>query len=212
VIAHLLAFIGVSLVVICTPGPDTALTVRNAMVGGRRCGAGTAAGVALGQTFWTVATAVGIAGLIHAWEPAFLALKYSGAAYLVFLGGQSLLSARRGGGHMAADKTAPRHTLTATRALRQGVISDLANPKMAAFFMSLLPQFAPEGGGALAAMLGLGLLFCAMTFSWLVLYSVVIDKAAALWRRSALRRTLDALTGGILVAFGARLAVSSRLH
>ena len=79
--------------VICVPGPDTALTVRNALAGGRRCGVATAAGVATGQVVWTLATGVGVAELLQASEPAFLVMKTAGAAYLVFLGLQSLWTA-----------------------------------------------------------------------------------------------------------------------
>ena len=92
---QLLAFLGVSLMVIVLPGPDTALTVRNTLAGGRRCGVATAAGVAAGQAVWTIATSAGIAELIQASEPAFLALKVAGAAYLVALGFQSLWTAVR---------------------------------------------------------------------------------------------------------------------
>jgi hypothetical protein len=92
-VAQLLAFLGVSAVVICVPGPDTALTVRNALAGGRRCGVATAAGVAAGQAVWTLATSVGVAELIRASEPAFLVMKAVGAAYLVALGLQSLWTA-----------------------------------------------------------------------------------------------------------------------
>jgi len=80
---ELLAFLGVSALVICTPGPDTALTVRNSIIGGRRAGVLTAAGIAAGQLVWTVAASVGIAGLLQASQPAFLALKIAGAAYLI---------------------------------------------------------------------------------------------------------------------------------
>jgi threonine/homoserine/homoserine lactone efflux protein len=90
---QLLAFLGVSLMVIVIPGPDTALTVRNALAGGRRAGVATAAGVATGQAVWTIATSFGIAELIQASEPAFLALRVAGAAYLVALGIQSLWKA-----------------------------------------------------------------------------------------------------------------------
>ncbi|MFG1702160.1 LysE family translocator [Nonomuraea sp. M3C6] len=117
---QLAAFVGLSIVVICTPGPDTALTVRNAFSGGRRGGVWTAAGVATGQAAWTVAASLGIAGLIHASEPAFLA------------------------------------------------------------------------------------------FAWLTLYSLVIDKARALFDRSRVRRAMDAVAGTVLIAFGARLALSQR--
>ena len=92
---QLLSFLGVSLLVIIIPGPDTALTVRNALAGGRRCGVATAAGVATGQAVWTVATSFGIAELIQASEPAFLVMKAVGAAYLVALGLHSLWTAVR---------------------------------------------------------------------------------------------------------------------
>ncbi|WP_198679279.1 LysE family translocator [Thermomonospora amylolytica] len=208
-IGHLVAFVGVSLVVICTPGPDTVLTVRNAISGGRRSGVWTAAGVAAGQAVWTVAASLGIAGLIHASEPAFLTLKYAGAAYLVYLGAQSLRAAWRGGEGRTAE-TAAGLRLTPARSLGQGLINDLANPKMAAFFMSLLPQFAPAGDGAFTAMLALGLVFCLLTFAWLAFYSLAIDRARTLLARSRVRRALDALTGGVLIAFGARLALTQR--
>ncbi|WP_395105059.1 LysE family translocator [Actinomadura sp. SCN-SB] len=207
-VTQLLGFIGVSVAVICTPGPDTALTVRNALADGRRGGIWTAAGISLGQCVWTIAASVGIAGLVYASEPAFLALKYLGAAYLIFLGVQSLRSAWRGGEDVP--DTSKSAAGTPLRALSQGLINDLANPKMAAFFMSLLPQFAPSGGGALPVMLALGLVFCLLTFAWLVLYSVVIDKARALIIRAWFRRGMDMVAGGVLVAFGARLALADR--
>src|SRR5918997_6024469 len=94
---ELLAFLGVAVMVIVTPGPDTALTIRNTMAGGRAAGLGTALGVSTGQTIWTLAAAAGIAALLVASEPAFLALKYAGAAYLVFLGIQTLAGALRPG-------------------------------------------------------------------------------------------------------------------
>ena len=86
-----MTFLGVSALVICTPGQDTALTVRNALSGGRASGVATAAGVALGQVAWTVAASVGIAAVLATSEPAFLALRLAGAAYLVFLGAQRYL-------------------------------------------------------------------------------------------------------------------------
>ncbi|SDL93131.1 Threonine/homoserine/homoserine lactone efflux protein [Nonomuraea jiangxiensis] len=183
--------------------------MRNAFSGGQRSGIWTAAGVALGQAVWTVAASLGVAGLVHASAPAFLTLKYAGAAYLCYLGLQSLRSAWRGGGAPHAPEVVQQR-LTAGRSLRQGLINDLANPKMAAFFMSLLPQFAPAGGGAFAAMLGLGLLFCLLTFAWLALYSLAIGRARAWFARAGVRRTLDAVSGCLLIAFGARLAVTDR--
>ena len=92
---ELAAFVGVSVIVIVTPGPDTALTVRNSLLGGRRAGVFTALGVISGQACWTLAASAGIAALLVASEPAFVAVKLAGAAYLVFLGAQALAVALR---------------------------------------------------------------------------------------------------------------------
>jgi threonine/homoserine/homoserine lactone efflux protein len=85
-LAQLAAFLVVAAVVICTPGQDTALTIRNVLAGGRRSGIATAAGVALGQAVWTVAAAVGVVAVLQASQPVFLAVRYAGAVYLVYLG------------------------------------------------------------------------------------------------------------------------------
>ena len=92
--------------------------------------------------------------------------------------------------------------------MRQGFISNLANPKMAAFFLSLLPQFAPASGG-FAALVPLGLVLCLMTFGWLSLYAVVLHRVGPFLQRSRVRRTLDAVTGTVLVALGVRLATQT---
>ena len=90
---ELLAFLGISALVIVTPGQDTALTIRNTLAGGRRAGSFTALGVSTGQAVWTLAASAGVAALLVASEPAFIALKLAGAAYLVFLGAQALVAA-----------------------------------------------------------------------------------------------------------------------
>jgi len=201
------AFVAVSAVVICTPGPDTALTIRNTLAGGRRSGIATAGGVAIGQAIWTLAASAGVVALLSASEPAFRALKLAGAAYLVYLGVQSIvaaLSRRKSGPKLkAGTSTAP------SRALRQGILSNLANPKMAVFFVSLLPQFAPGGSASFLALLALGLLFSSMTLGWLALYAIAVARVRRLLA-GPIRRALDALTGIILVVFGARLAAESR--
>jgi threonine/homoserine/homoserine lactone efflux protein len=202
----LLAFAAIAAVIIVTPGPDTALTIRNTLLGGRTSGIRTALGVVTGQTAWTVATSAGVAALLVASEPAFRAVKLAGAAYLIFLGAQTLLRAVRGVEAMPAPGRRGGGA-----AYRQGLLSNLGNPKMAAFFTSLLPQFAPGGGEAsFAGLLTLGLLFCAMTLLWLSAYAVAVARAGGLLRRTGIRRALDAVTGAVLVAFGLRLATDRR--
>ena len=205
---NLLAFVAVSAVVICTPGQDTALTIRNTLSGGRRSGIATAGGVALGQAVWTIAASAGVVALLSASEPVFQALRLVGAAYLVYLGGHSLLAAIR---RRPADTRRARSAepLGPARALRQGVFSNLGNPKMAVFFASLLPQFAPTGKASFVVLLALGVLFCSLTFAWLTLYSVAIARLGRLLT-GTVRRVLDAVTGVVLVALGLRLGADAR--
>ena len=204
-----LAFIGISILVIVTPGPDTAMTVRNTLIGGRRGGIATALGVAMGQSIWALATSIGIVALLVASELVFNALKFAGAAYLIFLGAQALLEAWRGTAP-AIVVNAPVRRLSPRAAFVQGLLSDLGNPKMAVFFSSLLPQFAPQQGDVFATLVSLGLVFCFMTFAWLTLYAAAIARLGAWLQRSAIRRTLDAAMGTVLIALGLRLAAEQR--
>src|SRR5258708_22331993 len=119
-----LAFLGISILVIATPGPDTALTIRNALLGSRRGGVFTALGVAAGQAVLALATSVGIVALLVASEPVFLAVQLAGAAYLVRLGFQTLWGAPRpsGFGHLAL-ATGPRQRLAPSVPLLPGVLN-----------------------------------------------------------------------------------------
>jgi threonine/homoserine/homoserine lactone efflux protein len=203
--AGLAAFVAVGVVVIVTPGPDTALTIRNSLLGGRRAGVFTALGVSSAQSVWALATSLGLAALLAASEPAFVALRLVGAAYLVWLGLHSLRAAwlRGSRGTVAARDG---RGLPDRVAFRQGMTSNLGNPKMAVFFTSLLPQFA----GSFAGLLALGVLFAALTVVWLSAYAVVVARAGDALRRPAVRRALDAATGLVLVALGLRLATERR--
>jgi threonine/homoserine/homoserine lactone efflux protein len=199
--AELAGFLAVAAVVICTPGQDTALTIRNALVGGRRAGVATALGVALGQVCWTVAAAAGVVAVLRASQPAFTALRVVGAAYLLYLGLQLLVAAwRRREAHQVAGRRTPGG------ALRQGLLSNLANPKMAVFFTSLLPQF----GHSFPSLLGFGLLFSLLTGVWLTAYGIGAARARRVLERDRVRRAVDAVTGTVLVALGLRVAATQR--
>jgi len=175
VVAHLAAFFGVSALVIVTPGQDTALTIRNTVLGGRSGGIGTAFGVCAGQAIWALAASAGLAAVLHAFEPGLQILR------------------RRSAEPVAGRRGTP---------FRQGLPSNLGNPKMVVFFTSLLPQFA----SSFPALLGLGLVFSGMTLTWLTAYAAAVAKAGDLLRRSRVRRAIDAVTGAVLVALGLRLA------
>jgi len=206
VTGHFAAFLGISLVVIVTPGPDTALTIRNTLLGGRKTGVFTALGVATGQAVWTLATSAGVAALLLASERVFVAVKLGGAVYLVLLGAQALRVAFYGEGVTAATPAERARRLRPAAALRQGVVSNLGNPKMAAFFTSLLPQFTPGPTPAFGALLFLGLVFCALTLAWLTGYALAVAKAGDFLRRPSIGRILEGLAGTALIALGVRLA------
>ena len=191
---HLAAFVGISAVVICTPGPDTALIVRNTLFGGRANGVRTAAGIFACNAVWTFAASAGIAALVAASHPLFTALRIGGALYLVWLGVSTLR------GHSGLD-VRPRPG----GGYRQGLLSNLGNPKIAVFFTSLLPQF----GTGFVQLAALGLLFSAMGALWLTGYALAVSRAQRLIVRPRIRRALDALTGTVLVAFGVRLATEA---
>lgn len=202
--ANIGAFLGVAALVIITPGPDTALTIRNALRGGRRGGVLTAAGVSTGQAIWALASCAGVATLLQVFGPVDTGLRWLGAAYLMYLGASSLWRACH---HREADDSS---TISASRSLgttyRQGLLSNLGNPKMAVFFVSLLPQFAGTDPHPFLLLALLGLTFCIMTFAWLSVYSVVVAKVGDVLRRSSVRRALDALTGLALIGLGLRVA------
>jgi len=202
-LASYLAFLGVSVLVICTPGQDTALTIRNTLLGGRRAGVATAVGVAAGQAAWTIATSAGLAVVIAASAPLFFAIKLAGAGYLVYLGARSLISALR---HDEAVRTAAAPSLRSP--LVQGFVSNLSNAKMVAFFISLLPPFAgPHPSFVLLLVLGFN--FCLLTLAWLVGYAFAVERMSLWLRLDGVRRAIDGLLGAVLVGLGLRVGAQA---
>ena len=207
---QLVSFLAVAAVLIVAPGPDMALVARYALLGGRRAALVASIGVSVGLTIWTLAASVGLAALLRQSEPAFVALKIAGAAYLIFLGAQALWGAFRGSG--ARIRLAPAGTsrIAPRLAYRQGVLCNLGNPKIAIFFTSFLPQFARGDEPSFVALLLLALAFTAIGLTWLLLYNLVLAKAAEFLRRPTVRRVVEGITGTALVGFGIRLAGEHR--
>jgi threonine/homoserine/homoserine lactone efflux protein len=201
----LLPFLALAVLLIVIPGPDTAMVTKNAIVGGRRAGVFAAVGVCVGLTIWTAAAALGIAALLRASAVAFFTLKVVGAIYLTWIGIQML----RSRGLTAGEDHSPRVS-SSLRAVRQGVLSDLGNPKIAILFTSLLPQFIHGHGSAFLPLLFMGLTFAALTLAWLAAYALVVGHASGVLRRPAVRKALDRFTGVVLIGFGVRLAFERR--
>ena len=207
--AHLLVFISVAAIVIVVPGPDTAVVTKNVLVHGRRAALGTSLGVSAGLSVWTLAAAVGVASVVRASVLAFTALKLIGALYLVWLGVQALRAARRtesGARPALADKRA----MGALGGFRQGLLSDLANPKIGVFFTSLLPQFVDPRHSVLLPFLALGAVFVLMTVLWLSAYCLIAARAAETLQRPRVKAAMDRVTGIVLIALGSRLALEHR--
>jgi threonine/homoserine/homoserine lactone efflux protein len=213
VITHFLVFVGVSAIVIVIPGPDTVVVTKNLLLHGRRTALASSFGVGCGLSVWTLAAAVGIASLLKASAVAFTVLKFGGAAYLIWIGVQAFRTA----GHpidaaSVAGGASPRQqpALGGRAGFRQGMLSDLANPKIGIFFTSLLPQFVDAGRPVLLPSLILGGVFVAMTIVWLAFYCVLAARLIDTITRPSVRAVMDRVTGTVLIALGLRLAAEHR--
>ena len=207
--AHVLLFIGVAAIVIVVPGPDTAVVTKNVLVHGRRVAFGTSLGVSAGLSVWTLAAALGVASVVRASYVAFTVLKLIGALYLVWLGLQALRAARHAGSE-THHSTAGKPGMSVLGGFRQGLLSDLANPKIGIFFTSLLPQFVDPGHPVLLPFVALGAVFVLMTVLWLSVYCVVAARAARTLQRPRVKAALDRVTGVVLIGLGLRLAIEHR--
>ena len=206
-----LPFALAAIILIMIPGPDQALITRSALVGGRTTGLLTTLGGVLGVTVHATAAAMGLSALLLASTTAFTVLKIAGAAYLVWMGIQTLRTAarsRRGPAVAAIQGVRPRPA----SAVRKGFLSNALNPKVALFFVTFLPQFLSTGataGGARAQALLLSAVFAALYLCWFGLYVMLVDGLGRWLRRPRVKATIERVTGVLLVAFAIRLVTTS---
>jgi threonine/homoserine/homoserine lactone efflux protein len=197
-----LLFLGVIALLTITPGADMAMVSRSVFMGGRRDAFATTLGIAAGCLIWALASAAGVAAVLAASETAYDALRLAGAAYLVWLGVQSLLASRRGYAAELTDGGVRR----ARSPFRQGLLTNLFNPKIALFYTTFLPQFIRPGDPVLLLSVAMASVHIALGIVWLSAYAWLLDRAVEAFRSSRLRRALDALTGVVLVGLGIRVA------
>jgi threonine/homoserine/homoserine lactone efflux protein len=190
-----------SLALIALPGPDQALIMRNALVGGRTAGLRTMLGGASGLSLHAAA-ALGVSALLATSAAAYSTLKLVGIAYLLYLGVRMLLAAGRPSGH---DEQAP-----GGRTFAQGFVSNALNPKVALFFLTFVPQFLPDHGAALPAALGLSAIFAAIYLAWFTGMVTLVELVGNALRRPRVQAWTERVTGGALVAFGLRLASAGK--
>ncbi|MFI1203574.1 LysE family translocator [Streptomyces sp. NPDC020883] len=199
-----------ALLVTMVPGPDTLLVLRNCMRGGRFLGIATALGAAAGSLAWALTAAVGLAAVLQRWEVAFAAIRLAGAAYLIFLGVQSLWAYRRGtGGRPEVPRESTGAAPTTGRGFRQGLLSCLLNPKVGIFFVAVVPQFLPSGRSALSATLVLGIIDAVIAALWLMLVAVFAARMLSWLRRPRVNTALERTAAGVLVALGVGTAAET---
>jgi RhtB (resistance to homoserine/threonine) family protein len=203
---QVLAFALVAAAVTITPGADTLLVVRNALRGGRRDGIVTAVGIGCGLYFHALLSAIGVSAILAHSAQAFLALRIAGAVYLAWLGLQSLRAGIRGAPDAAIPDERPA-AVTPARCFREGLLTNLLNPKVIVFYLALLPQFLSPRDPVLAKSLLLAAIHFAEGLVWLSVVAWAVDRSRHFFLRPVLRRWLDSLCGTILIALGAKLAL-----
>ncbi|HZU03125.1 MAG TPA: LysE family translocator, partial [Ktedonobacteraceae bacterium] len=158
-----------------------------------------------GHLFWGVASGLGVAAVLSASATLYTILRLVGAAYLVWLGVQALLSR-----NVAHEETAGPPMTSNIGAYRQGLISNLLNPKVGVFYTTFLPQFiGPEQPVFLTSIL-LATLFALIVTTWLAVYVLILAKAGEIFRRPSVRRVMERITGVVLVGLDIRLALEQR--
>jgi threonine/homoserine/homoserine lactone efflux protein len=204
------AYLAVAALLIVTPGPDTALVTRNALLAGRRAASFSTLGIGVGSIIWALASVLGIAVLLEESTIAFTVWKVVGAAYLGYLGLRCLIASFRRSKQSAVTPPALRTTsLGKWAAFRQGLLNNLLNPKAGAIFATALPQFIKTGDPVLRLVLMM-LAYEVILLSWLNLYGYLVSRAGQSRFGTRVRDILQGVTGIVLIALGVRLAFEQK--
>ena len=205
-LSTLMAYVAVVLGFVFIPGPATLLTVARATSSGTRVGIATGAGVAAGDVFHTVMAMVGISAIIATSATLFSIVKYIGAAYLVYLGIRAIIE------RTPANPAAGALAISAGKAFRQAVLTEVLNPKTALFFLAFLPQFVrPENGSVMLQLMTLGMIFVLLGLFSTVVFAVSAGRLGTFLRRNpSVVKWQGKVVGGIYCALGIRLALQQR--
>jgi threonine/homoserine/homoserine lactone efflux protein len=205
-IHHYWLFIATAVVLVLTPGQDTFFILGRSLAGGRREGIAAALGITAGSIVHTLLAALGLSALLATSPYAFMVVKFAGAAYLIYIGVRALLSRASGlpgeNGRASKDGFWP--------AFRQGVITNILNPKVALFFLALMPQFiSATSDNKVAAFLVLGVTFMALGVVWCVILAVAAASLRGMFlRRPSMAGVLNKIAGSMFIGLGLRLATA----
>ena len=200
------SYLVIVVLIVLAPGPDTMVMLKNALSGGFRGGLLASLGIVAGNAVQGTAAALGLGVLIARSQPLFLALKWAGAAYLVFLGVQALRGAFRG--RYAPVEEDRRRRGGGFRRFREGFLSNVTNPKVLVLFLSVLPQFLTAESTVRDSLL-LAYTVAVLGGLWLLALLLFVHRVRTWLGRRRVRRTLDGVTGTALLGFGAALALES---
>jgi threonine/homoserine/homoserine lactone efflux protein len=199
-------FLATAIVLVITPGQDTFFILGRSLSGGRASGIAAALGISAGSVIHTFAAALGLSALLATSPYAFMAVKFAGAAYLIYIGIRALLSRATGlPGQQPGGQSVGQWS-----AFRQGILSNVLNPKVALFFLALMPQFI-TGGSAnkVGAFLALGLSFVALGVVWCVVLAIAAARLRGVFlRRPSMANVLNKIAGTMFIALGLRLATA----
>jgi threonine/homoserine/homoserine lactone efflux protein len=190
----LVSFLGVAVLLSLLPGPATALVVRSAAVHGRRAALLTVLGNSTGIMFWALASVLGISALVAASETAFVVLRVIGAVVLIYLGVQTLRKTA----------VADREPAAARNSYVAGLVTSGANPKLAVFFIALLPQFVPHGAPVLPWTLAMALILICVDLVYFTALAWAVTRAK---RALVGSRRIERLTGAVMIGLGLRVAL-----
>ncbi|WP_227368751.1 LysE family translocator [Halomonas sp. M20] len=193
-----------------TPGIDTLLVIRNTVRGGIWDGVLTSLAICCGLFVHASVSALGISLILLQSAWAFGMLKLLGAAYLVWLGIQSLLSARRGSPLPIAGIDSPSRRVSSWQSLREGFLSNVLNPKTVVFYMAFLPQFIAPSDPALLKSLWLAGVHFVIANVWQIGIVLMVGRAGHWLAKGWVSRSLEGVTGAVLIAFGIKLALQQR--
>jgi len=202
----LAAFVTVATLLAIVPGADTALVTRNTLAWGTRVTLASIAGIACGCMCHAIGSALGLAAILRTSRVAFTLVKTTGAIYLIWIGIQAIREARKGNETPGLSELAKPSAGTSGRAWRQGFLTNILNPKVSLFYMTLLPQFIAPGEAVLAKSLMLASIHIGVGVAWLTIYSSLVSRLGAILSRPAIKATLERVTGAVLIALGIRLA------
>lgn len=192
-----------------TPGLDTMLIIRNSARGGWWDGAVSSLGICSGLFVHAAISALGISIILLHTAWAFTALKTVGACYLIWLGLNSWKNVlgNRGGGLRFAEPAVGREAFNWLRSLREGLLSNVLNPKAIIFYMAFLPQFIDPAQQPLGQSLLVAAIHFTVAMLWQCFLAAMVDRARTWLRQPKVGRIFDSLSGSVMIYLGARLAL-----